>query len=388
MLQPNYKARLARAVRNNVPTQSAFETFRRFRWFTLFLVILFPIYPSLAALGQASESQTGDYDASSILFQYVDTRGAESYISDTGLVRVDLDTISGSSSEDVSPVASGATAPIPESNIKTYTVVENDDIIKIAKKYDTDPDVVLWANSLSMSDTLKVGQTLVIPPVSGLIHTIGRGETISVIAQQYNISSDAIMSANNIADATKVRDGRKILIPGAVRPVAVATPAPPAATRTPATQKPQTSTPAEAEKPVVIAAKEESAPVVTTTAAANGLKSSYKVEYTGLGRGFVAGNCTWHVARNKTVTWRGNANQWMRNAKAQGVPTGQTPIPGAIVQFSGNGYNPYYGHVGIVTEVSGDTITVSDMNYAGLYKVTIRQVSIDDPAIDGYIYVD
>jgi len=380
---PNYKARLARAVRNNVPTQSAFETFRRFRWFTLFLIILFPIYPSLAAIGQASETQTGDYDASSILFQYVDTRGTESYISETGLVLVDLDSASGGKSEDMPLAASGATATIPESNIETYTVVEYDDIIKIAKKYNTDPDVILWANSLSMSDTLRVGQTLVIPPVSGIIHTVGRGETISSIAQQYQVSSDAILSANNIADATRVRDGRKILVPGAVRPEPVA-PTPVAR----ASSAPATPARATEAAPVVVAQKEASKPVVTTQAAANGLKSSYTVEYTGLGRGFVPGNCTWHVARNKSVTWRGNANQWIRNAKAQGVPTGKTPVPGAIVQFSGYGYNSYYGHVGIVTEVSDSTITVSDMNYSGLYKVTIRQVSINDPAIDGYIYVD
>lgn len=58
------------------------------------------------------------------------------------------------------------------------------------------------------------------------------------------------------------------------------------------------------------------------------------------------------------------------------------------MQFSGYGYNSYYGHVGIVTDVTDTHIIVSDMNYAGLYKVTIRQVAKNDPAIDGYIYVD
>ena len=70
------------------------------------------------------------------------------------------------------------------------------------------------------------------------------------------------------------------------------------------------------------------------------------------------------------------------------MPTGQIPVPGAIVQFSGYEYNPRYGHVGIVTEVSGDTMIIKDMNYSGLYNVTVRQVSVSDPAIDGYIYVD
>ncbi len=41
----------------------------------------------------------------------------------------------------------------------------------------------------------------------------------------------------------------------------------------------------------------------------------------------------------------------MRNARADGVKTGSTPVVGAIVQFSGAGYNRYYGHVGIVAGI-------------------------------------
>ena len=78
----------------------------------------------------------------------------------------------------------------------------------------------------------------------------------------------------------------------------------------------------------------------------------------------------------------------MRNAKAAGAKTGSTPVIGAIVQFSGAGYNRYYGHVGIVSGIEGGNIIIKDMNYRGLYEVTIRKVAIDHPAIDGYIYVD
>ncbi len=88
------------------------------------------------------------------------------------------------------------------------------------------------------------------------------------------------------------------------------------------------------------------------------------------------------------MTWRGNAKDWMRNAKADGAKTGQTPIVGAIVQFSGAGYNRYYGHVGVVADIEDGYIIVKDMNYRGLYEVTIRKVPIDHPGIDGYIYVD
>lgn len=197
---------------------------------------------------------------------------------------------------------------------------------------------------------------------------------------------DEILKANNIADARKIQDGTKLMIPGAVRPEAVKPKNPePAPVKT--TEKPAAATPA---KKQATAAKEETKPTVAASIKvnANGLKDRYAVKFTGNGRNFASGQCTWYVARNKSVTWRGNANQWMRNARAQGVPTGQTPVVGAIVQFSGHGYHSYYGHVGIVTDIQGGNLIVSDMNYRGPYEVTIRKVPIDHPAIDGYIYVD
>ncbi|HRI35749.1 MAG TPA: CHAP domain-containing protein [bacterium] len=112
------------------------------------------------------------------------------------------------------------------------------------------------------------------------------------------------------------------------------------------------------------------------------------MKYTGKSRGFVWGNCTYFVAMNKTVTWRGNAKEWLRNAAKQGVPTGSVPATGAIVVFNGHGYNPYYGHVGIVLEVHDDYIIVKDMNYRALNEVTVRKVLKNEAAIKGYIYVD
>ncbi|PJC56815.1 hydrolase, partial [Candidatus Gracilibacteria bacterium CG_4_9_14_0_2_um_filter_38_7] len=110
--------------------------------------------------------------------------------------------------------------------------------------------------------------------------------------------------------------------------------------------------------------------------------------YTGKGNRFVWGNCTYFVANHKNVTWRGNANAWLRNAAAAGVPTGKTPTPGAIITFQGSGYNPYYGHVGIVVDVEGSDIVVKDMNYRRLNEITIRRVSKNDSSIQGYIYTN
>jgi surface antigen len=45
------------------------------------------------------------------------------------------------------------------------------------------------------------------------------------------------------------------------------------------------------------------------------------------------GNCTWYVASYKNVNWRGNANQWLKNAAKAGHATGTNPSIGAIIQF-------------------------------------------------------
>lgn len=384
--KPNYKARVNRANRNNVPVYSVFESFKKIKFFALFLIIIFPIYPSLAAIGNASVTAIGDYNESSILASFFDTEGL-SYISDTGLVTGDEKNFSTEKSEETENLET-SNQSIPQSDIRTYTVVEYDDIIKISKKYDISAEVILWSNNLSMNDTLKVGQVLKIPAKSGIVHILRKGETISDLSKKYNVSIAEILEYNNISDATKIKDGTKLMIPGAIVKEIIPPPVPAKKTETPKTTTKNTK-PIE----VVPSTTPSKTPTVvekaaTAVASNNGLKDRYEIKFTGLGRGFVAGNCTWHVARNKTVTWRGNANQWIKNAKAKWIPTGKTPVVGAIVQFSGYGYNSYYGHVGIVTDVTDTHIIVSDMNYAGLYKVTIRQVAKNDPAIDGYIYVD
>lgn len=139
-------------------------------------------------------------------------------------------------------------------------------------------------------------------------------------------------------------------------------------------------TPTPTKSPIVasVSVKQKS----TITVDGSGIKSRYAVRSTGSSGGFAWGNCTAYVAQNKNVTWRGNAKQWIGNARAAGVPTGSKPVPGAIIQFSGHGYNTYYGHVGIVADVTDDYVIVKDMNYRRLNEVTIRKVPKDDPAID------
>jgi surface antigen len=123
------------------------------------------------------------------------------------------------------------------------------------------------------------------------------------------------MKVNNISNVTAIRVGKELIIPGAVKKTIqksiakIDTPPGKGSKIIPPTPS---TTPQKTPTPVI---------------QSSGLQDRYTVKYTGLSRGFAAGNCTWYVAQNKSVSWRGNANQWMRNAKAAGVKTGQTPLP-------------------------------------------------------------
>ncbi|MFZ2255584.1 MAG: LysM domain-containing protein [Patescibacteria group bacterium] len=121
------------------------------------------------------------------------------------------------------------------------------------------------------------------------------------IAAKYNIASSDISSFNQLGEKAMLRIGMELMIPGAQKKATVV-----ATTTTPTSS---------AAKPKPVPQATPSTRPVTVDA--SGLKSSYAIVYTGKNRGFVPGNCTAYVAQNKNVTWRGNANMWIKNARAQ-----------------------------------------------------------------------
>lgn len=271
------------------------------------------------------------------------------------------------------PEAEVVSAPAPKtpSKVVFHTVKSGETMSRISDRYNVSVDSILWANDMTEKDVINPGMTLRIPPVSGVVYTIRKGDTLSDISARYGIDVDDIVRVNSLASAAAIREGRDIMIPGAVKKSA---PAPKSGL---ATVTPPKSN-------VVKIAP----PKPTVKYAPGEIKDRYAIKYTGNRRGFAWGNCTAYVAMNKTVTWRGNANQWIRNARAAGVATGSRPVPGAIIQLSGRGYNRYYGHVGIVVDVTDDHVVIKDMNYRKLNEVTIRKISKTDSSIDGYIYAD
>lgn len=77
------------------------------------------------------------------------------------------------------------------------------------------------------------------------------------------------------------------------------------------------------------------------------------------GNTYTYGYCTWYVKNRRPDLPNnlGNAITWAARAASQGIGTGATPVPGAVGQ-KGN-------HVVYVESVSGNMMTISEMNYEG-----------------------
>lgn len=92
------------------------------------------------------------------------------------------------------------------------------------------------------------------------------------------------------------------------------------------------------------------------------------------GNTYAPGNCTWYAKsrRPDLPNNLGNANTWYVRAAAQGWNVGSTPKKGAV----GTTTAGWAGHVVYVEGVSldGQWVTISEMNYGGLYSMNTRTV--------------
>jgi surface antigen len=245
--------------------------------------------------------------------------------------------------------------------VSIYTVADGDTVSGIAAKFGITVNTILWANDLANVDSIKPGDQIFILPVAGLSYTVASGDTIDSIAAKYKADRGNIISYNSLPANGDLTVGDSIVIPGGLK---------------------------EAPKPVVSPsvglerrqyASSTSAGQVTDVSPATRTPDGRA----GSGHSFPYGYCTWYVAQKRYVPWSGNAGTWIFNARSMGYRTGKAPSRGAIVVTT---ENRYYGHVALVESVSGDSITVSEMNYARWGKVDRRVIPLSSRAIKGYIY--
>lgn len=120
-------------------------------------------------------------------------------------------------------------------------------------------------------------------------------------------------------------------------------------------------------QPVVPAAPVAVQPAQQPARAAASAPSTYVARGSVSGNLYTPGYCTWYVKNKRPDLPNnlGDASTWVARASAQGMATGSAPRAGAAGQSG--------GHVVYVESVNGDgTVTISEMNHAGLYVVTTR----------------
>lgn len=230
---------------------------------------------------------------------------------------------------------------------KQYTAVAGDTVGKLAAQYGLSADTIRWANNLS-SDAIEVGKNLVIPPVDGMVYTVKGGDTVDSVAQKYSSNKDRIVAFNDL-ELTGLTAGTTIIVPGGVLP--------------------------ETERPGYVAPR--------NAASQGSYLGGYstvnsQIARASAGNKYAFGNCTWYAYERRAQLGRpvgsywGNASSWAVNAQAAGLLVDKTPGVGAIIQNGGGA-----GHVGIVESVNpGESITISEMNYAGNFnRVTSRTMS-------------
>ncbi|HXI46709.1 MAG TPA: LysM peptidoglycan-binding domain-containing protein [Candidatus Acidoferrales bacterium] len=112
------------------------------------------------------------------------------------------------------PVAVDTSIESASDLLRHYTVRSGDTLVGIAGRYDVSVMTIWWANHLTSTTQLHVGQNLVIPPVNGLVVTVAAGDTLDTLAAHYKVTADAIVNANELTD-TNLIVGQVLVMPGA-----------------------------------------------------------------------------------------------------------------------------------------------------------------------------
>lgn len=105
-----------------------------------------------------------------------------------------------------------------QKDVIDYAVQPGDTLQSIADSYKISVNTLLWANDLTSSSTIKVGQDLTVLPIDGVLHVVKSGDTISGIAQTYKAQPEDIISYNDLANQDDVYIGDILIVPGGVMP--------------------------------------------------------------------------------------------------------------------------------------------------------------------------
>lgn len=113
----------------------------------------------------------------------------------------------------------GTASEIDEANngtISLYVVRSGDTLSGIAKMFGVSVNTIVWANdNISRASALKEGQTLVILPITGVRYIVKKGDTIKSIVAKYKADLNDVLDYNDLSLTSSIKEGDTIIIPDA-----------------------------------------------------------------------------------------------------------------------------------------------------------------------------
>jgi murein DD-endopeptidase MepM/ murein hydrolase activator NlpD len=103
-----------------------------------------------------------------------------------------------------------------------YIVQPGDTLQSIAESNEISLNTLLWANDLTSSSKIKVGQSLVILPIDGVLHFVKSGDTLGAVASKYKANLENVIAFNDLANQDDIYIGDILVVPGGVMPAKAA----------------------------------------------------------------------------------------------------------------------------------------------------------------------
>ncbi len=99
-----------------------------------------------------------------------------------------------------------------------YLVKTGDSLGSIAEYYGLELETLLWANDLHKDSVIKPGETLEIPPGNGLNVEVESGDTLEALAKKYESNPQMIIDVNWLDFPFELEVGQELFIPDGKKP--------------------------------------------------------------------------------------------------------------------------------------------------------------------------
>ena len=77
-----------------------------------------------------------------------------------------------------------------------YTIDKGDNLYKISRKYNINPNLLASLNGLDMNDYIYPGQTLLIPNSNYSYYITKQGDTLDMVSKTFNVSNSKLLDDN------------------------------------------------------------------------------------------------------------------------------------------------------------------------------------------------